>query len=61
MTITLAQINQVILRTVFKPWAEQNLREIGVALPIPWEPTDAELERLAETFSRACREFEELE
>lgn len=56
MTINLEEINRITLRT-FKPFIENQLREIGIELPIPWNPTDDELEKLAVVFGKVMREI----
>lgn len=52
MTISLDEINRVTLRIAFKPMAERELRALGVQLPVPWNPSDEELARLAATFAK---------
>mgnify|MGYP001619082739 CR=1 FL=1 len=56
--INLAEINRITLRVTFKPFAEAELRALGVQLPVPWEPTDEELGRLADTFAKALDALE---
>lgn len=61
MTVSLADINAVTLRIVFKPMAERELRALGVRLPEPWNPSDEELARLADAFARTAEGYEDAE
>lgn len=54
MTITLAAISRVTLRTMFLPMFRRQMADMGIALPKDWNPTDEELDRLNAT---ACRVF----
>lgn len=47
MTISLQEINRVVLRTVFLPWFRQNCAECGLVISDDWNPSDEELEQLA--------------
>lgn len=55
--ITLAEINRITLRQ-WQPVLEQELRALGIRLPIPWQPSDEELSKYAAAFGEACRVYE---
>lgn len=55
MAITLDQINKITLRYSFLPWVKHYLKDL---LPPNWDPTDEELERLAQKFGEALREYD---
>ncbi len=48
MAISLAVINRVVLRQVFLPWYRDLCQHYQLPLPANWDPSDTELERLAE-------------
>ncbi len=56
MTISLDEINRVTLRQTFLPWFRRTCEEVGFILPADWDPSDAELERLATRMGKAFGE-----
>ena len=56
--ISLEEINRLTLRQ-FKDFFETELRRLGVSLPIPWEPSDEELERIARAYGEAMEVYED--
>lgn len=59
MTISFDEINRVVLRQVFLPWFKRTMADLGITLPPDWNPSDKELERLAERAAEALKEVEE--
>jgi hypothetical protein len=51
--ISLDDINRITLRVTFLPWVKENCRQMGITLPKNWNPSDEELERLAERVTKA--------
>lgn len=60
MTISIAEINRITLRQ-FQRYFERELRALGVPLQTPWNPSDAELERIAQAFGEAGRDYDGLD
>jgi hypothetical protein len=56
MSISLADINRLTLRTCFLPWFKTTMAQMGITLPPDWNPDDEELESLAQRVGEAMRE-----
>lgn len=59
MTISLDDINKVLLRTCFLPWFKETMASMGMSTPADWNPSDDELARLADRASEALRDRED--